>query len=93
MTYNDPAETERVLAALEARVGSEGVLRLPAPSMASEDFAYVLEEVPGTLVFLGVAPDEGSTPMHSETAVFDDSILDVQAALLAGLAWERLHER
>ncbi len=90
VTHNDPEETREVLAVLDARHGAEHVQRMPAPSLASEDFAYVLEQVPGTLVFLGVRPDGGSGPMHSETAVFDDGLLDVQAATLAELAWERL---
>jgi hippurate hydrolase len=92
VTVNDPAETAHVLSLLDERYG-DAVIRLPAPSMASEDFAYVLQEVPGTLVFLGVRPDlaDGETgPMHSERAVFDDQWLDEQAALLAELAWCRL---
>jgi len=94
VTHNDPAETERVLATLERTHGAERVHRLPAPSMASEDFAYVLDEVPGTLLFLGARPrgirTEGAPSMHSEAAVFDDSILGLQAETLADLAWERL---
>lgn len=90
VTRNDPDETAFVLGALDEMVGAERVVRLEAPSMASEDFAYVLEEVPGTLVFLGAAPDDGSGPLHSERAVFDDSVLGLQAAVLAELAWRRL---
>lgn len=90
VTYNDPAETAFVLDMLDDLVGAESVTRLGAPSMASEDFAYVLEEVPGTLVFLGAAPDADSGPLHSERAVFDDSVLGLQASVLAELAWRRL---
>lgn len=90
VTRNDPAETRWVLEMLDELVGAEHVTRLEAPSMASEDFAYVLEEVPGTLVFLGAAPDGGTGPLHSETAVFDDSVLGLQASMLAELAWRRL---
>ncbi|MDP3952970.1 M20 family metallopeptidase [Microbacterium sp.] len=90
VTYNDPAETAVVLDVLDGLVGAERVTRLEAPSMASEDFAYVLEEVPGTLVFLGAAPDTDSGPLHSERAVFDDSVLGLQASVLAELAWRRL---
>lgn len=90
VTRNDPAETSFVLDVLDDMVGAERVTRLEAPSMASEDFAYVLEEVPGTLVFLGAAPDGGSGPLHSETAVFDDSVLGLQASVLAELAWRCL---
>jgi hippurate hydrolase len=92
VTVNDPVETAFVLGVLDERYG-DAVVRLPAPSMASEDFAYVLDEVPGTLIFLGVRPDDaGPTPpgMHSDGAAFDDGMLDAHAALLAELAWRRL---
>ncbi|MGM1017921.1 MAG: M20 metallopeptidase family protein [Actinomycetota bacterium] len=88
VTMNDPVETAWVLDVLDAR--PERVYLLPESSMASEDFAYVLEEVPGALVFLGVAPDSGPVPLHSDTAVFDDSVLPQHAAILAELAWRRL---
>ncbi|WP_431075200.1 M20 metallopeptidase family protein [Microbacterium phyllosphaerae] len=90
VTYNDPAETREVLAVLDELVGVERVTRLEAPSMASEDFSYVLQEVPGVLVFVGAAPDSGPMPLHSERAVFDDAVLPLQASVLAELAWRRL---
>jgi amidohydrolase len=94
VTHNDAAETEHVLQRLVDQHGPDRVLRLPAPSMASEDFAYVLDEIPGTLLFLGVRPTEvpadGAPSMHSETAVFDDSLLDLHARTLADLALARL---
>ncbi|MFB4351635.1 M20 family metallopeptidase [Microbacterium sp. LS_15] len=90
VTYNDPPETREVLSVLDDLVGSERVTRLAAPSMASEDFSYVLQEVPGALVFVGAAPDGGPMPLHSEHAVFDDEVLPLQATVLAELAWRRL---
>lgn len=90
VTYNDPDETSFAFDVLDELVGRDRVIRLEAPSMASEDFAYVLEEVPGTLVFLGAAPDGESGPLHSERAVFDDGVLGLQATVLAELAWSRL---
>lgn len=90
VTYNAPDETREVLAVLDAVAGAERVTRLEAPSMASEDFSYVLQEVPGTLVFVGAAPATGPVPLHSEHAVFDDSVLPLQASVLAELAWRRL---
>ena len=58
--------------------------------MASEDFAYILEKVPGTLVFVGAAPISGPNPMHSEKSEFDDAVLGLHAEILAELAWSRL---
>lgn len=90
VTYNDPAETEAVLATLDELYGAERVPRMPTTAMASEDFAYVLDEVPGTLLFLGARAVEPAPPMHSENTVFDESVLPTQAAILATLAWRRL---
>ncbi|GAA3630687.1 M20 family metallopeptidase [Kineosporia mesophila] len=91
VTHNDPDETQRVLGWLEELHGTEHLQVLPAPGMASEDFSYVLEKVPGTLVFLGARAGEDHGPsMHSPAAVFDDSVLGEQAATLAELAWRRL---
>lgn len=94
VTHNDEAETNRVLARLADLHGAERVVNLPAPSMASEDFAYVLDEIPGTLLFLGVRPvgtaAAGAPPMHSEAAVFDDSLLELHAETLADLARQHL---
>jgi len=89
VTVNDPAETARVLEVLGERYGDRLVL-LAEPGMASEDFAFVLEEVPGSLVFLGVQPEGATAPMHSERAIFDDSDLAEHAATFAELAWRRL---
>jgi amidohydrolase len=94
VTHNDVVETNGVLTMLETQHGSDRVFRMPAPSMASEDFAYVLEKVPGTLLFLGARPThvapQGAPSMHSEAAVFDDSILGLQAETLAEMVWQRL---
>ncbi len=61
--------------------------------MGSEDFSYVLEEVPGAFVFLFVTPDgvdpETAAVNHSPEVLFDDAHLPDQAAALATLAWER----
>lgn len=90
VAYNDPAETEAVLAALDEAYGADRVPRMPSTAMASEDFAYVLDEVPGTLLFLGARAVDPPPAMHSERTVFDESVLPTQAAVLATLAWRRL---
>ncbi|WEK60877.1 MAG: M20 family metallopeptidase [Candidatus Microbacterium colombiense] len=90
VTYNDPAETREVIAVLDDVAGVERVTRLAAPYMASEDFSYVLQEVPGAMVFLGAASAAGPKPLHSDDAIFDDGVLALQATVLAELAWRRL---
>lgn len=95
-TVNDAAETESVIDRLEELHGPERVQVLPKPAMASEDFSYVLQQMPGTLLFLGAKPPElpedDVAPMHSERVRFDDSVLALQAATLADLAWNRLEQ-
>lgn len=90
VAYNDPAETEAVLATLDEVYGADRVPRMPTTAMASEDFAYVLDEVPGTLLFLGARAVDPPPAMHAENTVFDESVLPTQAATLATLAWRRL---
>jgi hippurate hydrolase len=94
VTNNNPIETARALEALAEQFGPERIQELPAPRMGSEDFSFILNEVPGAFIFLGATPD-GVNPQaasnHSPRVQFDDSVLGDQAAALASLAWQRLH--
>lgn len=76
--------------------GDGGFYRLPAPIMGAEDFAYVLEKVPGAMFFLGVAPEgadwSSCCGIHSTRMMIDESVMPRGAALLAGLAERFLAE-
>ncbi|WP_427017525.1 M20 metallopeptidase family protein [Pseudarthrobacter sp. P1] len=94
VTVNDDAETLRSLAVLREQFGQERVKESPAPAMGSEDFSYVLNEVPGTFLMLGATPP-GVDPdtaafNHSPKVVFDDAVLGDQAAALVQLAFNKL---
>ena len=76
--------------------GKDGWRDLPAPIMGAEDFSYVLEQVPGAMFFLGVAP-EGENwsqccAIHSPRMHVDESALPRGAAMLAGCALEFLEQ-
>jgi amidohydrolase len=94
VTVNDVAATEGALATLGRAFGPDRVARLDAPIMASEDFSFVLDEVPGAFVFLGATPDDvdpaHAEMNHSPRARFDDSVLGDQAAALAALALQHV---
>ena len=94
VTVNDPRETRFALGVAERVLGPEAVTGRHDPLMGSEDFAMVLEKVPGTLMFLGATPpglDPGEAPdVHSPRARFTDATLHHHAALLARLALDRL---
>lgn len=90
VTVNTADEATGAIATLRGVFGRERVEELPSAIMASEDFSFVLAEVPGAFVFLGATP-EGIDPAtaemnHSPRAVFDDVVLGDQAAALAALA-------
>jgi amidohydrolase len=93
VTVNDDAEAKFTLDTLSTAFGPERVTESSDPLMGSEDFSYVLEEVPGAFVFFFVSPDEvdpeTAATNHSAEVLFDDAHLPDQAAALAALAWER----
>jgi amidohydrolase len=74
--------------------GHQAFLRLDAPIMGAEDFAYVLDKVPGAMFFLGVShAGEDWTKchgIHSTRMTLDESVMPHGAALLAGLAQDFL---
>ena len=94
VTVND---TDAVALAREVAVelvGPEAVIDLAAPIMGAEDFSYVLQQVPGSMAFLGARPpgeDPETAPAnHSNLVVFDEPSMAVGAALYAGVALRQL---
>lgn len=96
VTVNDPREVERAERVTRAVAGEHAYATATQPVSGAEDFSYVLQEVPGAFLFLGATPvgaDPAAAPYnHSPQARFDDSALPVAAAVLAGLALDRLAE-
>ncbi len=69
-------------------LGGQKFVDMPAPVMGAEDFSYILERVPGTMVFLGLR-EEGSTkpaPVHSNRMRLDEPGMVNGIALHAGVA-------
>ena len=77
-------------ATARAMFGEAAFRRLPDPIMGAEDFAYVLDQVPGAMFFLGVAPQGDNWAsccgIHSTRMMLDEAVLPQGAAFLAGLA-------
>ncbi len=71
-------------------LGDQSWRDLPAPIMGAEDFAYLLEKVPGAMFFLGVAPEgedwSNCCGIHSPRMHVDESALPYGTAILAGCA-------
>ena len=88
VTVNDEGITgfaSRVAAEL---LGEERVRLMPTPMMGSEDFSYVLRQVPGTMMFLGTRPDGDAPaiPNHSNRMVVNERAMSTGVALHAAVA-------
>ena len=94
VTVNDETETAWTIDQVRGLLGEDRVEVADQPIMPSEDFSFVLQEVPGTYMMLGAkrtdVPEEKQGDNHSPFVIFDDTVLGDQAALLAHLALERL---
>ena len=94
VTVNDAAFTAFVASVGEELVGPEAVIPMPAPIMGAEDFSYVLQRLPGTMVFLGARPpdqDPDTAPgNHSNKVVFHEPAMAVGAAMYAAVALRHL---
>jgi len=93
ITVNDSAETARAIEVVERVLGPGRFEPLTFPQAGSEDFSRVLQAVPGAYLFVGAAvvdDVESAAANHSPSAMFDESLISDCAALLAGLALERI---
>jgi hippurate hydrolase len=93
VTVNDDTEAAFVAETVREVFGPDRYHHETTPEAPSEDFSFVLNNVPGAYLFLGAcdAEDPESAPSnHSPQAVFDDSVVPDGAALLAELAVRRL---
>jgi hippurate hydrolase len=94
VVVNDDDAAAHVTDVAAGVLGGTRVLAMPAPIMGAEDFAYVLEQVPGALAFLGGCPPGVDparvAPNHSNRAVFDESAMAAGVAVYAGLALDAL---
>lgn len=77
---NHPAETELVRAVASDVVGADQVFEI-APTMGGEDFAYYLQQVPGTFFFTG-AGDETFYPHHHPKFDFEEQAMQYAARIL-----------
>lgn len=91
---NDPAQTSYAIETARGLFGNARVVQSPTPVTGSEDFSLILQQVPGAMMYIGASPagtDLASAPgNHSPSALFDDTILWRQAAMLAELALGKL---
>jgi hippurate hydrolase len=75
-------------------VGEDRVAEMRSPVMGAEDWSYVLQVVPGAMVFLGTCPPDvplaDAAPNHSNRMVIDEDAMAVGIALHAAVALDEL---
>lgn len=90
VTSNDDAFADFTLDVARDVLGESNVRRLPNPIMGAEDFSYVLNRVPGTMMFLGGTPpnrDPRTAPAnHSNLVTFDEAAMVDGVSLYAATA-------
>jgi metal-dependent amidase/aminoacylase/carboxypeptidase family protein len=95
VTSNDDRFADFTLEVANSVAGREKVRRLPHPVMGAEDFSYVLDEIPGTMMFLGgTSPDRdpaSAAPNHSNRVVFDEDAMATGIELYSAVALHHLH--
>ncbi|SDI72970.1 hippurate hydrolase [Pseudomonas flavescens] len=93
VTQNHPQQAARVLQAATLAFGEARTLAGIAPSMASEDFAFMLEARPGAYLWLGVDGEQPSAPLHNPFYDFNDAVIEPGVRLWTELVGQELAPR
>ncbi|NDF83115.1 MAG: amidohydrolase [Actinobacteria bacterium] len=97
VTVNDAPSADFGMSVADALVGADKAVRLPHPIMGAEDFSYVLNKLPGAMMFLGGTPEgvnpATAAPNHSNRVMFDEDAMKTGVALYASLAMRSLGVR
>ncbi len=89
VTYNDGDAADLALEVAGDLLGPGAPRRMAAPIMGSEDWSYVLQQVPGAMAFLGTRPADVQGPVapnHSNRMVLDEQAMSAGIAMHAGVA-------
>ncbi len=89
-TVNDAEQTSAILAAAAEVVGEGNVDPDGPPVMASEDFSFMLEQVPGAYINIGNGDGVGSTQVHNPRYDFNDDAIPFGSALFATIVERKL---
>jgi hippurate hydrolase len=91
VTINDPAMAQLIEQVAQRVLGKGRYVTAAKPLMASEDFSYVLQKVPGAMMELGARPADIETPteaasLHSNRMVLNEDVLESGIAMYAAMA-------
>ncbi len=90
VTVNNPDEVVTIGETVRSLLGEGNFVEMPAAVMGAEDWSYVLNEVPGSMAFLGACPTElepaDAAPNHSNLMRLAEDKLHHGVALYAAMA-------
>ncbi len=87
VTVNDAGFADFALGVARELLGESACAEMKVPVMGAEDFSYILDRVPGAMVFLGARPSDGPAhPLHSNRMVVEESAMTAGIALHAAIA-------
>ena len=89
-TVNDPEQADFAAAVCAELVGAAQVERDPPLIMASEDFSFMLERVPGCYLNIGNGDGEGGCEVHNPAYDFNDAAIPLGVAFFVRAVERRL---
>jgi hippurate hydrolase len=92
-TINSEAETEVAASVATGLVGETNVIRDMLPSMGGEDFAYMLNERPGSYIWIGNGEAKAGQGLHNPGYDFNDETLTWGASYWSQLVEHVLGDR
>ncbi len=84
---NWPEPTDLAASVAAEVAGRDNVDATARPVMGSEDFAFMLEQIPGSYIFIGNGSGDGACMIHNPGYDFNDAILPLGSSY-----WVRLAE-
>jgi amidohydrolase len=94
VTVNDQDFASFATGVTQELLGNDHTVVLPNPVMGAEDFSYVLQKVPGSMLFLGGTPEgtdpRGAPANHSTKVYFEEDAMVQGIALYSALALRHL---
>ena len=94
VTVNDGGFAEFASAVAAETIGADHVIRLPNPVMGAEDFSYVIQRLPGAMMFLGGTPLDrdlaAAPPNHSNRVYFDEEAMVNGVSVYTSVAVQHL---
>ncbi len=95
VTINNEKATLMMEEVIVEMLGKENLYKMKKPSMGGEDFAYFLNEIPGSFVFLGTKNTEKGIvyPSHNPEFNIDEDILKIGVELFVRSVFKFLNEK